>query len=252
MLESRAPVSAEPRLDGKLAIVTGAARGVGRASALALARAGAEVALLDVLETEESAAAVRAAGGRATTMRVDVGQRRAVHEAVTAVAGERGAIDILVTAAGVYGAAAGIEELDEHEVDHVLDVNLKGTLWIVQAALPRMRERGGKIVCIGSVAGRVGGVLAGPHYVASKGGIHALVKWVAKAGAAQGIYANAIAPGAIDTDMIRGKGYAPDYCPLGRLGQPEDIAEAVLFLASPASNYVTGIVLDVSGGYFMG
>jgi 3-oxoacyl-[acyl-carrier protein] reductase len=98
----------------------------------------------------------------------------------------------------------------------------------------------------------VGGVLAGPHYVASKGGIHALVKWVSKAGAANGIYANGIAPGAIETDMIQGKGYAADYCPLGRLGQPEDIAEAVVFLASPASNYITGIVLDVNGGYYMG
>jgi 3-oxoacyl-[acyl-carrier protein] reductase len=252
MSESRAPVSAEPRLDGKLAIVTGAARGIGRASALALTRAGAEVALIDVLDVEEAARAVREAGGRPTTAEVDVSDRRSVHEAVAALAGERGSIDVLVTGAGIYGKTSGLDELDEEEVDKVLAVNLKGTLWMVQAALPYMTERGGKIVCIGSVAGKVGGVLAGPHYVASKGGIHALVKWVAKAGAGQGVYANGIAPGAIETDMIQGKGYASDYCPLGRLGQPEDIAEAVVFLASPASNYITGIVLDVNGGYHMG
>jgi 3-oxoacyl-[acyl-carrier protein] reductase len=182
---------------------------------------------------------------------VDVSDRESVGRAIES-AGRRGAIEVLVTAAGVYGSTAGIEDLDEEEVDRVLAVNLKGTLWMVQAVLPSMLERGGgKIVCIGSVAGKVGGVLAGPHYVASKGGIHALVKWVAKVGAPHGVYANAIAPGAIETEMITGKGYQPDYCPLGRLGQPEDIAEAVLFLASPASNYITGTVLDVNGGYYM-
>ena len=249
-VSSRAPVSAEPRLDGKLAVVTGAARGIGKASALALARAGAEVTLLDVLDTSESAQAVSAAGGWSSEIRVDVSDRESVGRAIE-MAEQRGPIDVLVTTAGVYGSTAGIEDLDEEEVDRVLAVNVKGTLWMIQAVLPAMLERGGKIVCVGSVAGKVGGVLAGPHYVASKGGIHALVKWVAKVGAPHGVYANAIAPGAIETDMITGKGYQPDYCPLGRLGQPEDIAEAVLFLASPASNYITGTVLDVNGGYYM-
>jgi len=248
--ESRAPASGEPRLDGRLALVTGAARGIGRASALALARAGADVTLLDVLDTSEAAAAVTASGGWASEIRVDVSDRESVGRAVE-MAEQRGPVDVLVTAAGVYGSTAAIEDLDEEEVDRVLAVNVKGTLWMIQAVLPAMLERGGKIVCVGSVAGKVGGVLAGPHYVASKGGIHALVKWVAKVGAPHGVYANAIAPGAIETDMITGKGYQPDYCPLGRLGQPEDIAEAVLFLASPASNYITGTVLDVNGGYYM-
>jgi 3-oxoacyl-[acyl-carrier protein] reductase len=249
-VESRTPISGEPRLDGKLAVVTGAARGIGRASALALARAGAEVTLLDVLDTSEWAEAVSAAGGWASEIRVDVSDRESVGRAVS-MAAQRGPIDVLVTAAGIYGSTAGIEDLDEEEVDRVLAVNLKGTLWMIQAVLPAMLERGGKVVCIGSVAGKVGGVLAGPHYVASKGGIHAMVKWVAKVGAPHGVYANAIGPGAIETDMISGKGYQPDYCPLGRLGHPEDIAEAVLFLASPASNYITGTVLDVNGGYYM-
>src|SRR5438105_15931076 len=112
MAESRAPVSAEPRLDGKLAIVTGAARGIGQASALALTRAGAEVALLDVLDVEEAAGAVRAAGGRPTTCRVDISDRRAVRDAVAALAAERGGIDVLVTAAGIYGRTSGLDDLD--------------------------------------------------------------------------------------------------------------------------------------------
>jgi 3-oxoacyl-[acyl-carrier protein] reductase len=163
-----------------------------------------------------------------------------------------GRLDILVTAAGVYGRTTGIDDLDEDELEAVLAVNLKGALWCVQAALPMMRQHGGSIVCIGSVAGKVGGVLAGPHYVASKGAVHALVKWVARTQAVHGVRANGVAPGAVETEMIRGKGYTPDYCPLGRLGRPEDVAQAVLFLASPASDYVTGTVLDVNGGYFMG
>jgi 3-oxoacyl-[acyl-carrier protein] reductase len=132
-------------------------------------------------------------------------------------------------------------------------VNLLGTLWSLQAAMPLLRARGGgKIVCIGSVAGKIGGILAGPHYVATKGGVHAMVKWVAKNGAGQRILCNGVAPGAVDTDMIRGMNYPTDYSPLGRLGVPDDIAGAVLYLASPASDYVTGTVLDVNGGSFMG
>ncbi|MEU0470833.1 SDR family oxidoreductase [Amycolatopsis sp. NPDC006131] len=108
------------------------------------------------------------------------------------------------------------------------------------------------MVCIGSVAGKVGGVLAGPHYVASKGAVHAVVKWLAKTEAARGITANAIAPGVVDTEMVAGRGYRPDYCPLGRLAQPEEIARVAAFVASPAASYLTGAVVDVNGGYAMG
>lgn len=245
-----APISSEPRLDGRFAIVTGAARGVGQATAIALACVGADLALFDMIDQSETVAAVQAEGRTATPYSVDVGDRNAVKVAVAEACSDRG-LDVLVTAAGIYGATSTFEDLDDEEVDRVLRVNVKGTLWCVQAALPRMAT-GGKVVCIGSVAGKVGGVLAGPHYVASKGAIHAFVRWVAKAGAARGVYANGIAPGAVNTEMIRGRGYSPDYCPLGRLGEPEDIAQAVIYLASPASNYVTGSVLDVNGGYFMG
>lgn len=250
-MPGRTAVSGAASLEGRRAVVTGAARGIGAACALAVAGAGAEVVAWDVLDTAETVDRICSGGGRATGGRVDVTDRAATTKAVQEVA-SGGGIDVLVTAAGIYGNATAIEDLDEAEVDRVLDVNFKGTFWCVQAALPTLRQRGASVVCIGSEAGKIGGLLAGPHYVASKGAIHAFVRWLAKIGAPDGIRANGVAPGAVDTDMTRGRGYAADYCPLQRLGEPEDIAQAVLYLASPASNYVTGIVLDVNGGHFVG
>jgi NAD(P)-dependent dehydrogenase (short-subunit alcohol dehydrogenase family) len=110
----------------------------------------------------------------------------------------------------------------------------------------------GKIVCVSSLAGKIGGTHSGPPYVASKGGINALVKWASKAGAASSVYVNAIAPGPVKTAMIEGVTYPDSSLPLQRLGEPEDIAEAALFLSSQASNWMTGIVLDVNGGRFIG
>jgi 3-oxoacyl-[acyl-carrier protein] reductase len=249
-MPGRTPVSGAASLEGKRAVVTGAARGIGAECALALAGAGAEIVAWDVLDTSATVDQVQARGGKATGGRVDVTQRAAVRRAVEFAAAD--GIDVLVTAAGIYGNATAIEDLDEAEVDAVLDVNFKGTMWCVQAALPTLRQGGASVVCVGSEAGKIGGLLAGPHYVASKGAIHAFVRWLAKIGAPDGIRANGVAPGAVDTDMTRGRGYSPDYCPLQRLGEPEDIAQAVLYLASPASSYVTGIVLDVNGGHFVG
>ena len=259
-MPGRTAVSGAASLDGMRAVVTGAARGIGAGCAVALAGAGAEVIAWDVLDTTETVDRICSGGGRATGGGVDVTDRAATTKAVQEVA-SGGGIDVLVTAAGIYGNATAIEDLDEAEVDRVLDVNFKGTFWCVQAALPTLRRRGAggespqggaSVVCIGSEAGKIGGLHAGPHYVASKGAIHAFVRWLAKIGAPDGIRANGVAPGAVDTDMTRGRGYSPDYCPLQRLGEPEDIAQAVLYLASPAANYVTGIVLDVNGGHFVG
>jgi 3-oxoacyl-[acyl-carrier protein] reductase len=125
-----------------------------------------------------------------------------------------GRLDILVCAAGVYGTLSRIEEIDEEEMDAVLSVNLKGTLWCLQSGLPLLRAQGGRAVMIGSV----GGILAGPHYAASKGGIHSMVKWAARATAFDGVRVNGIAPGAVDTEMFSGQSYSGGYCPLGRLG----------------------------------
>lgn len=237
-------------LEGKVAVVTGGSRGIGLESACALGKAGAEIVLWDILDA--SAALERLTSLRivATAQQVNVADRRHVHDAVAAI--PSGRLDIMVTAAGIIGSVVDLEAVDEDEFDKILAVNLKGTFWPIQAALPLMKQRGGKIVCIGSLAGEIGSLLSGVPYTASKGGVHAMVKWIARHTAAHGIYANAIAPGVIETEMVKGKSTTADYCPLGRLGTSEDIAEAVLFLASPSSNYVTGTVLQVNGGFFMG
>jgi 3-oxoacyl-[acyl-carrier protein] reductase len=237
-------------LRGQHAAVTGAARGIGAHIALELARAGAHLTVMDLRDPTDTAETIRAEGGTATAVPVDVSDRDAVYAAFSEAAVER--LDTLVTSAAVYGSTTAIDDLTAAEVDQVLDVNIKGTLWSVRAALPALRVRGGRVVCIGSVAGKIGGVLAGPAYVASKGGVHAMVKWLAKTEARHGILANGVAPGVVDTEMITGQGYKGDYCPLGRLAQPEEIARVAAFLASPAASYLTGTVVDVNGGAFMG
>ncbi|GAB3561707.1 glucose 1-dehydrogenase [Amycolatopsis endophytica] len=233
---------------GHQAVVTGAARGIGAHIARELAAAGAAVTVLDVNDPAGTVEAIRAEGGTAAGHAVDVTDLAAVRAALSGLP----ALDALVTSAAVYGDTVSLDDLDESEVDHVLGVNVKGTLWTVKAALPLLRRQGGRVVCIGSVAGKVGGVLAGPHYVASKGAVHAMVKWLAKTEAANGIAANGVAPGVVDTEMVAGRGYRPDYCPLGRLARPEEIARVAAFLASPAASYMTGAVVDVNGGYAMG
>lgn len=242
------PVSSKSELHARVAVVTGAARDIGQAVAVALARDGATVVVADLLDLTETVKRAEQYGGRCTAVPTDVTDKAAVERLIATATDAHGGLDVLVTCAGVYGG--GGLDIDEQEWGRVYEINVKGTYLPVQASFPALVERGGgKIVCLGSIAGKVGGVLAGPHYVASKGAIHAMVRWLAKHGAPHGVYANGVAPGAVDTEMIRGKGYRDDYCPLGRLAQPADIAEAVIYLASSASNYVTGKVLSVDGGY---
>jgi 3-oxoacyl-[acyl-carrier protein] reductase len=234
------------------AVVTGAAQGIGAAIAVGLAAAGHAVTVFDVKDTGDTVAAVLAAGGHAGGMRVDVRDRDAVHAAVDGAVERAGGLDVLVTCAGIYGAVTTIDELRPDDLDEVLQVNVAGTIWTVQAALPHLRPRGGRIVCVGSVAGRNGGLLSGPHYGASKGGVHAFVRWLAKTEAKNGILANAIAPGPIDTPMLQGRGYTPDAIPLRRFGRAEEIASVAVFLTSPGASYMTGAVVDANGGSFIG
>jgi 3-oxoacyl-[acyl-carrier protein] reductase len=243
-----APILHPGLLSGQHAVVTGAARGIGAATTSALAAAGAQVTALDLDFPEATVAAVLKAGDKAAGGILDVTDRNAAEEVI----GGLPAVDILVTSAGVYGDAVPIEDLDDAEMDRVLGVNIKGTLWTVRAALPRLRQSRGVIVCLGSLAGKIGGVSAGPQYVASKGAIHALVKWLARTEAPHGVRANAVAPGAVDTDMIAGKGYSVDYCLMRRFAAPEEIANTIAFLASPGASYLTGAVLDVNGGVITG
>lgn len=235
-------------LRDKVAVVTGAAKGIGAAVALELARAGADLALFDIVEPAATAEAALALGRKASAAALDVTDRDTVERALGAL----GRIDVLVTSAGVYGEPIPIADMADAEMDRVLGVNVKGALWTIRAALPALRRDGGRIVCLGSAAGEVGGVASGPQYVASKGAVHAMVKWLARTEAAHGVAANAVAPGAVDTDMIAGKGYDGGYCPLGRLATPQDVAAVVAFLCTPGAAYMTGTVVDVNGGFHMG
>lgn len=244
----RGRVSGRIGLEGRSAIVTGAARGAGLAVADVLAREGAAVAVADVLDLDDAVAAVHAHGNRALAVPTDVSSEAAVQALVRETVAAFGGIDILVCCAGVYGAG-DLETVDLAEWHRVIDVNLLGAYLCLREVFPCLRARGGgKVVCVGSVAGENGGYACGPQYAASKGGLHAMSRWAAKHGAPD-IYVNVVAPGALDTEMIRGRGYPGDISPLRRLGQPADVAEAALFLASDASNYTTGSVVYVDGGY---
>jgi 3-oxoacyl-[acyl-carrier protein] reductase len=167
------------------------------------------------------------------------------------VVSKMGGVDILAYVAGVMHMTR-LEELTVNEWDRDLSINLTGALLHCRTFLPLMKKQGsGKIIFIGSIAAKIGGIHSGPHYSASKGGLHSLMKWVARDGAPYGIYVNCIAPGPLEVGgkvgmaPTSGATISPESFPLGRLGKPEDIAEAAVFLASPASNWITGTVLDL-------
>jgi 3-oxoacyl-[acyl-carrier protein] reductase len=235
-------------LTDRVAIVTGAARGAGLAVAAALAREGADVAVADVLGLSDAVTAVESHDRHALAVTTDVSREGDVRALVGDTVTAFGGVDIMVCCAGVYGEG-DFASVDVAEWRRVLDINLLGAYLCLREVFPRLRERGGgKVVCIGSVAGVNGGYACGPQYAASKGGLHAISRWAAKHGAPD-IYVNVIAPGALDTDMIRGRGYPPEISPLRRQGTPQDVAEAAVFLVSDASNYTTGGIVYVDGGY---
>jgi 3-oxoacyl-[acyl-carrier protein] reductase len=248
-----APYSGPIDLTDKVAIVSGASRGIGRAIAEALSREGANVATIDILSTADTAAAVEAVGRKALNIQCNIREKADIEKALDQIVNIWGHIDILVNNASVLGdSGKPFKEYTVEEWDSLLQTNLRGTFLMTQAVWPHMEKQGfGKIICLGSIAGRIGGVLAGPHYCASKGGIHAFVKWAAKHGTRSGIYVNGIAPGPIATPMTENEPYKDEMVPLGRLGQPQDIAEVAVFLASQASNFITGNIIDVNGGILM-
>jgi 3-oxoacyl-[acyl-carrier protein] reductase len=221
-------------LSGQVALVTGGARGIGRASALALARGGADVAVADLLGTSDTLAAIAATGRRSLGLTLDVTDAEAVRAAVRRVVTDLGRLDILVTAAGIVHRDT-LEDISEAVWRRVVEVVLTGTFHAIQATVPVMRAQGyGKIVTIsGIVGGAVSrstdtpdarGGRSGPAYAAAKGGVIALTRWVAKDVGQGGIYVNSVAPGGVDTEMTRGYAYPVDGLPIPRMGQPEDVA----------------------------
>lgn len=245
-------------LKDHVAIVTGAGSGIGRAIAEALAAEGAHVSIWDVQETAARAAAeaIRGSGGAASHVPVDVSAAGAVRAAVDQVAGAHGRIDILVNNAGICRVAP-IAAISESDWDLVLAVNLKGTFLCSQAVMEVMKpRRRGKIINMGSVSGKVGGIAVGAHYSASKAAVMCLTKSLARELAPFNINVNAIAPGVIATDMTQAitGGDWDRYLstiPLGRVGSARDVAEVALFLASERAAYLTGEIIDVNGGQLM-
>jgi 3-oxoacyl-[acyl-carrier protein] reductase len=242
----------------RVAIVTGAARGIGRAIAVTFLREGAKVAIIDsdkerleILKRE-----IEKEYKEAFTIPCDITKSSDVKEMVVGVHKKFGRIDILVNNAGIIRRGT-IETVTEEDWDRVIEVNLKGTFNCCKAVVEIMKQQGyGKIVNISSIAGKMGDITSAPGYGPSKAGVDALTKTLARQLAHYGINVNAVAPHAIETEMSaqwsdeRRKEIIASI-PLGRLGKPEDVAEAALFLASDESSFITGEILDVNGGALM-
>jgi 3-oxoacyl-[acyl-carrier protein] reductase len=245
-------------LDGRIALVTGASQGIGRACAIELARAGAAVALAARNESKlaEAVTEIEAAGGQAAAFALDIASEESIKTAAKAVIERFGKVEILVNCAGITRDTLMLR-MKRADWDAVLDTNLTGAFLLTQAVLsPMLRNRWGRIINISSVVGRTG--QAGQvNYAASKAGMIGMTRSIAREVASRGITVNAVAPGYIETPMTAvlsedlRKGMIATI-PLGRPGTDVEVAQSVVFLASDAAAYITGHVLDVNGGMFMG
>lgn len=244
-------------LKGQVALVTGAARGIGKAIALKLASRGADIAIVDVglEEAEEAAKEVQALGVRCRAFKVDVSNSADAAEAVAAVVQGHGRLDILVNNAGITRDSL-LVRMKEEDWDSVINVNLKGVFVFCKEAVKVMsKQRYGRIVNIASVVAFMGNP-GQANYAASKAGIVGLTKTIAKEYASRGLTANTVAPGFISTAMTdalpeKVKQEMLKAIPLGRFGTPEEVADSVCFLASAEAAYITGQVLHLNGGMYM-
>jgi NAD(P)-dependent dehydrogenase (short-subunit alcohol dehydrogenase family) len=247
-------------LKNKIALVTGARRGMGRSHALALAAQGAKVILtdIDLPECEAVVEEIESAGGEAACFKMDVSKKSEVEGVFDAAVKKFGRLDILVNNAGIYVPKMALD-ITEDDWDKVIDINLKGEFNCAQRAAKEMaKNKWGRIINIASVAsGQVGvGIAGGAHYTASKGGIIGMSETLAIEWAPLGINVNVIAPGAIDTPMVKAAQIAKEAMdamlariPLKRIGKPEEVSAMVVFLASEESSYVTGATFYVDGGW---
>ena len=246
------------KLTGKVAIVTGAGQGIGKAIALALAREGTDVIVNDINlgSAEEVVGEIEIMERKAIPIRADVSKIDEVKLMVETALGKFKKIDILINNTGICQFTC-IADLREEDWDRVMDINLKGVFLCSQAVVTEMKkQKFGRIVNIGSVAGKIGGILVAPNYSASKAGVICFTKSLAKDAAPFGITVNCINPGVIDTPLTQA--YPPakkkaliESTPLGRMGRPEEVAEVVVFLVSDAASFITGESINVNGGLDM-
>ncbi len=246
------------KLEGRVALVTGASQGIGHACALALARAGASVAVAarNHAKLDELVAQIEKSGGKASALTMDVGEEEQVKAGIKSALVQFGKIDILVNNAGITRDQL-VMRMKRADWDSVLNTNLTSAYLCIQNVIPSMlKQRWGRIINITSIFGQMG--QAGQaNYSASKAGMIGLTMAIAREVASRGITSNAVAPGFIETNMTAAlseefKQNAVKQIPLGRVGTPDDIAHAVTFLASDEASYITGHVLNVNGGMLMG
>lgn len=240
-------------LTGKIAVVTGGGSGIGRACCQVLAAHGAKVAAADINQegARQTAEDILSRGQEAWAEEVNVMDEASVEALMKRTAEKYGQIDILVNSAGILDSTR-LPDMTAERWDRMLDINLRGTFFCCQKAISYMEQkRSGAIVNITSQAGQVGGWMAGVNYSASKGGILALTKALARHCGPFGIRVNDVAPGQIATEMTASRGDKADGITLGRLGTATDVANAVYFLASDLSAFCTGMTVDVNGGQFM-
>jgi 3-oxoacyl-[acyl-carrier protein] reductase len=245
------------KLEGRVALVTGGARGIGKAICERLAAEGASLAIVDILKevADETVAEFKAKGVNAIAFGANVAKPDDADETIKAVVEEFGKLDILVNNAGITRDTL-MMRMSESDWDAVIDVNLKGTFNFIKAAMrPMMKNKYGKIVNVASVVGRMGNP-GQANYSASKAGVIGLTKTAAKELASRNVNVNAVAPGYIQTDMTKdlpdqAKDAFMTVTPMKRAGSPEDVAGVVYFLASPDSDYITGQVINIDGGLLM-
>ncbi len=235
-------------LTGKRILVTGAASGIGAATAQVCAAMGAMVMLADIADCGSVAERIEEDSGRAEAYHCDVVDREKVEALVASLL----PLDALVVSSAICPWDNWEDDGWDETFQRVISVDLLGPIHLSRAVLPHMMARGGgRIVLVGSLAGRSGGLIASPHYVSAKGGMHALVRWLARQGAPGGVLVNGVAPASVRTPMMQGQPVDLTRVPLGRMAEPEEVAWPIAFLCSRAASFVTGVILDINGGVLM-